>query len=266
MGRPAPLLEVARRFAEYTSGGRPVEHEPWSQGRHHRDGAVRYRLRRRLPSADRRSGRDRVQAGGGRRSVPCPSAAGGAPPAAAGVRRRHDAGRGASDPQLRPGYRDRVGGEAAARGRCWWTPTGRYASIGSRSAGPLSSPPGSESSSCRSGTSTPITGRCWPRRPGTRVPVCPPGSAPVCWRRCSTAATATAISAGSLFCRVLTGFVGEARTLCSPGGVRRIIVRLMERDVDAIQGAVRALDEQTRQLVADVTSRRARETYGVDRR
>ena len=56
-----------------------------------------------------------------------------------------------------------------------------------------------------------------------------------------------------------------ARTLF-PRRVRRIIVRLMERDVDAIQGAVRALDEQTRQLVADVTSRSARETYGVDRR
>ena len=114
MGRPAPLLEVARRFAEYTSGGRPVEHEPWSQGRHHRDGAVRYRLRRRLPSADRRSGRDRVQAGGGRRSVPCPSAAGGAPPAAAGVRRRHDAGRGAPDAYRRSRNRDRAGGSCGA--------------------------------------------------------------------------------------------------------------------------------------------------------
>ena len=47
-----------------------------------------------------------------------------------------------------------------------------------------------------------------------------------------------------------------------PRRVRRIIVRLMERDVDAIQGAVRALDEQTRQLVADVTSRSERERTG----
>ena len=51
-----------------------------------------------------------------------------------------------------------------------------------------------------------------------------------------------------------------------PSEVRRIIVRLMARDVDAIQGAVRALDEQTGQLVADVTSRSAREPHGADRR
>ena len=56
-----------------------------------------------------------------------------------------------------------------------------------------------------------------------------------------------------------------ARTLF-PRRVRPIIVRLMERDVDAIQGAIRALDEQTRQLVADVNSRSAWEACGVDRR
>ncbi len=52
-------------FAEYGCSGRPMEHKPWFRGRHDRGGAVRYRLRRRLPGADRRSGRDGVRAGGG---------------------------------------------------------------------------------------------------------------------------------------------------------------------------------------------------------